>query len=239
MKSIKNLVLFTATGLLLSCSSFNKEKSVNTENATDFQKTSYAVGNLVANDLLKNGIDSLDLAFVQQAFNDVFNKKESFLTEEEQGEIIQKFIQEIQAKQTEKQAKANEGKMKEGMEFLEKNKKNEGVQVTESGLQYRIVKKGNGKFPKKSDTVKVHYEGKLTDNTVFDSSFNRGQPIEFPLGNVIPGWTEGMQLIDEGGEIELFIPYNLGYGEAGAGGMIPPFATLVFKVQLISISAGK
>ncbi|MEY5040802.1 MAG: hypothetical protein RLZZ414_330, partial [Bacteroidota bacterium] len=99
--------------------------------------------------------------------------------------------------------------------------------------------KGNGKFPKKSDTVKVHYEGKLTDDTVFDSSFKRGQPIEFPLGNVIPGWTEGMQLIDEGGEIELFIPYNLGYGEAGAGGMIPPFATLVFKVQLISISAGK
>ena len=99
MKSIKNLVLFTTTGLLLSCSSFNKEKSVNTENATDFQKTSYAVGNLVANDLLKNGIDSLDLSYVQQAFYDVFNKKESFLTEEEQGEIIQKFIQEIQAKQ--------------------------------------------------------------------------------------------------------------------------------------------
>jgi FKBP-type peptidyl-prolyl cis-trans isomerase FklB len=239
MKSIKNLVLFTTTGLLLSCSSFNKEKSVNTENATDFQKTSYAVGNLVANDLLKNGIDSLDLSYVQQAFYDVFNKKESFLTEEEQGQIIQKFIQEIQVKQTEKQAKANEGKKKEGLDFLEANKKAEGIQVTESGLQYRVVKKGNGKFPKKSDTVKVNYEGKLTDNTIFDSSFKRGQPVEFPLGNVIPGWTEGMQLIDVGGEIELFIPYNLGYGEAGAGGMIPPFSTLIFKVQLLEITSGK
>jgi FKBP-type peptidyl-prolyl cis-trans isomerase len=239
MKSIKNLVLFTTTGLLLSCSSFNKEKSVNTENATDFQKTSYAVGNLVANDLLKNGIDSLDLSYVQQAFYDVFNKKESFLTEEEQRQIIQKFIQEIQVKQTEKQAKANEGKKKEGLDFLEANKKAEGIQVTESGLQYRIVKKGNGKFPKKSDTVKVNYEGKLTDNTIFDSSFKRGQPVEFPLGNVIPGWTEGMQLIDVGGEIELFIPYNLGYGEAGTGGMIPPFSTLIFKVQLLEITSGK
>lgn len=235
MKSIKNLVLFTATGFFISCSSFNKEKSVNTENATDFQKTSYSVGNLVANDLLKNGIDSLDLNYVQQAFNDVFNNQEPFLSQEEQGEIIQKFIQEIQSKQSAKQAKENDGLIAEANAFLEENKNNEGIQVTESGLQYRITKKGNGKFPNAKDKVKVHYEGKLTNGTIFDSSFDRGTPIDFPLDGVIKGWSEGMQLIDEGGEIELFVPYDLGYGERGAGQAIPPFATLIFKVQLISI----
>lgn len=125
--------------------------------------------------------------------------------------------------------------MSEQQEWLEANKANEGVEVTASGLQYKHINVGEGKSPAATDTVEVHYEGKLTDGTVFDSSYQRGQTISFGLNQVIPGWTEGLQLMSEGGKAELYIPSDLGYGAAGAGGVIPGNATLIFTVELIQV----
>ncbi|MBQ7632460.1 MAG: FKBP-type peptidyl-prolyl cis-trans isomerase [Paludibacteraceae bacterium] len=122
-----------------------------------------------------------------------------------------------------------------GEQFLTENALREEVKVTESGLQYEVIEQGNGKKPTAESTVRVHYEGTLIDGTVFDSSYTRGEPIEFPLNGVIKGWTEGLQLMPVGSKYKLYIPYNLGYGERGAGASIPPYATLVFTVELLEI----
>ena len=128
-------------------------------------------------------------------------------------------------------AKAKE----EGEKFLAENAKREGVKVTPSGLQYEVLEATLGQKPKATDTVKVHYEGTLIDGTVFDSSYRRGEPIAFPLNGVIKGWTEGLQLMSVGSKYKLFIPYQLAYGETGAGGSIPPYAALIFTVELLAI----
>ena len=126
--------------------------------------------------------------------------------------------------------------LEKGEAFLKENAKKDGVKATASGLQYKVLKEGEGKSPKATDTVKVNYEGKLIDGKVFDSSYKRGEPIEFPLNGVIPGWTEGVQLMKEGATYEFTIPYKLAYGERGTpGGPIPPNATLIFKVELIQV----
>jgi FKBP-type peptidyl-prolyl cis-trans isomerase len=121
------------------------------------------------------------------------------------------------------------------IDFLEENKQKPGIITTESGLQYEVITQGDGPKPEATDTVKVHYEGKLIDGTVFDSSYSRGQPIEFSLNGVIPGWTEGLQLMNTGSTYRLFIPSDLGYGSQGAGSHIPPNSTLIFEVDLLDI----
>jgi len=125
--------------------------------------------------------------------------------------------------------------LEQGHEFLARKKKEEGVVETGSGLQYKVLEGGSGKSPAASDTVTVHYEGRLIDGTVFDSSYARGEPIDFPLNRVIPGWTEGVQLMQEGAKHELYLPSDLAYGERGAGGAIGPNETLIFTVELIKV----
>jgi len=127
------------------------------------------------------------------------------------------------------------GAKEDGVKFLQENAKQPGVTVTPSGLQYEVIEEGSGKQPARSDTVEVHYRGTFIDGTEFDSSYSRNSTIEFPLGGVIAGWTEGLQLMQEGAKYKLFIPYNLAYGEQGAGDVIPGFSTLIFEVELIKV----
>jgi FKBP-type peptidyl-prolyl cis-trans isomerase FklB len=199
------------------------------------QKTSYALGRMVAAGLRNDGVEKVDAEFVGKAFADVFNDAPSLVDEGELQELLDKLIAEMQQKKLEESKGQHEVHASEGLAFLEANKNKEGVKTAPSGLQYKVTKEGKGSFPKDIDTVTVHYEGKLINGEIFDSSFQRGQTATFGLNQVIKGWTEGLQYINEGGEIELYIPYNLAYGERGAGGSIPPFATLIFKVQLVNI----
>ena len=134
----------------------------------------------------------------------------------------------------EKAEKGNKA-LEEGKQFLAENAKKEGVTTTASGLQYEVLSEGNGKRPAATDKVRCHYEGRLIDGTVFDSSYRRGEPADFGLNQVIPGWTEGVQLMQEGAKYRFYIPYLLAYGEGGAGELIPPFSTLVFDVELIKV----
>lgn len=199
------------------------------------QKTSYALGRMVAAGLRNDGVEKVDAEYIGKAFADVFNDAPSLVDESELQELLDNLIAEMQQKKLEESKGQHEAHASEGLAFLEANKNKEGVKTAPSGLQYKVTKEGKGSFPKDSDTVTVHYEGKLINGEIFDSSFQRGQTATFGLNQVIKGWTEGLQYINEGGEIELYIPYNLAYGERGAGGSIPPFATLIFKVQLVNI----
>jgi FKBP-type peptidyl-prolyl cis-trans isomerase len=157
------------------------------------------------------------------------------LTQEQYQALLISFQMEMQKKQQAKQGASAEGNKKEGAEFLAKNKTRKEVKETASGLQYEVIKAGTGKSPSATDKVKVHYKGTLIDGTVFDSSYDRGEPIEFPLNGVIAGWTEGLQLMKEGGQFKFYIPSDLAYGDRGAGGTIGPGATLIFEVELLEV----
>ncbi len=153
----------------------------------------------------------------------------------EAQQIVQQFFKEQEAKQRAKAAEMGKAAKEAGEKYLAENAKKDGVIVLPSGLQYEVLTEGTGKQPKATDNVKCHYEGFLTDGTVFDSSVQRGEPAVFPLNGVIAGWTEGVQLMKEGAKYRFHIPYNLAYGEAGAAGAIPPYAALIFDVELIEV----
>lgn len=204
-----------------------ESKSVDVANPDD--KVSYALGVMMASSAQAQGIDSLNVEALRSAFDDVFSEEELKVPREEASQIVQQYVQQRQEK---KKAKMKQ----EAASFLQENKQREGVQETESGLQYEVVKEGSGDSPQPTDKVTVHYTGKLTDGTVFDSSVERGEPITFGVNQVIDGWTEALQLMQEGDKWILYIPYELGYGERGAGGDIPPFATLIFEVELMEVN---
>ena len=149
--------------------------------------------------------------------------------------LVQAFFKEQEDKQRAAAAEAGKVAKAAGESFLADNAKKEGVVVLPSGLQYQVLKEGNGKKPSATDQVKCHYEGTLIDGTIFDSSYQRNEPATFGLNQVIAGWTEGVQLMSEGAKYRFFIPYNLAYGERGAGAQIPPFAALVFDVELLKV----
>ena len=198
-------------------------------------KISYALGLGIGSQLKDMGAESLNIDDFAQAIKDVIAGGELKVSQVEAQKIVQQFFQDQEAKQ--RAAAAEKGKVarEAGEKYLAENAKKEGVITTASGLQYKVIKEGTGKSPKATDSVVCHYEGFLTDGTTFDSSIQRGEPATFPLGGVIKGWTEGLQLMKEGGKTRFFIPYQLAYGEAGAAGAIPPYSALIFDVELISV----
>lgn len=198
----------------------------------DVDSMSYALGMNVGADFSKNlkgipgGKSNIDLLI--KGFATAMKGDSTLMTPEIAGEYFKNYISKAQAAETDVKKSAGE-------KFLADNMTAEGVNVTPSGLQYKVLTPAEGKKPSAQDTVKVHYTGTLVDGTKFDSSVDRGEPIEFPLNQVIKGWTEGVQLMSVGSKYKFFVPYNLGYGEQGAGGVIPPFATLIFEVELLDI----
>ncbi len=191
-------------------------------------KISYALGLSMGQNLMGSGVEKLNYQDLAQGIEDVLTHAQPKISYQEAQQVLNQFFQELEAKVA-GAAKA------EGEKFLAENAKREGVKTTPSGLQYEILEPSLGQKPKATDTVRVHYEGTLIDGTVFDSSYRRGESITFPLNGVIAGWTEGLQLMSIGSKYKFFIPYQLAYGERGAGQSIPPYAALIFTVELLGI----
>lgn len=198
-------------------------------------KLSYALGIGIGSQLAGMGAKELNIDDFAQAIKDVISGSELKVDNAEAQTLVQNFFQEQEAKQQAATAEAGKAAKAAGEAFLAENGKKDGVVTLPSGLQYQVLKEGDGKKPSATDQVVCHYEGTLIDGTVFDSSYKRNQPATFGLNQVIPGWTEGVQLMQEGAKYRFFIPYNLAYGERGAGAQIPPFAALVFDVELIEV----
>lgn len=200
---------------------------------TERAQVSYMIGRDIANSM-KIIKDDLDLEILRQAMEDTFQERDSKLTDEQMKEIQAAFTTKLQARQAAEAAELAAKSKSEGEAFLAENKSKPGVQVTESGLQYRVERAGNGATPTASDVVRVHYKGTLLNGETFDSSYDRGEPAEFGLAQVIPGWSEGVQLMKVGSKYTFWIPAELAYGEAG-GGPIPANAMLTFEVELMEI----
>jgi len=198
---------------------------------TTEQRVSYGVGRQLGDQLRNNPFKEFDITAVQAGIADALAEAASQVSDEDLNaafSVVSKKLQELE------QAAAKEAAA-EGEAFLAENAKRDEVTVTESGLQYEVITTGEGEKPSAESTVSVHYHGTFANGDVFDSSVERGQPAEFPVNGVIAGWTEALQLMTEGSKWKLTIPYDLAYGERGSQGAIPPYATLVFDVELLSI----
>lgn len=191
-------------------------------------KLSYAFGMIIGHNLKGMAVKNLCGTDFAQAVSDVLEGNPTALADSEAQQIVTTYLQE-------QEAGKGKAAREEGEKFLAENAAKEGVTVLPSGLQYMVLSEGTGRQPAATDKVKCHYEGRLTDGTVFDSSYRRGEPAVFPLNGVIAGWTEGLQHMKEGAKYRFFIPYRLAYGERGAGSSIPPYAALVFDVELIEV----
>ena len=211
--------------------------------ATEKEQVSYVIGMDIGKSL-KPMKDEVDLATLRRAIDDVVNDKKLLLNDEQVAAVMQTFSEKMQAKQQEEMVKKQaelEAQGKKNLEveaaFLAANAKKPGVVTTASGLQYQVITEGTGPKPKATDRVAVHYAGTLLDGTEFDSSYKRGEPAQFVLGSVVPGWAEAVQLMPKGSKYKLWIPSKLGYGEAGTpGGPIPPNSALVFEIELLDIA---
>lgn len=198
---------------------------------TPAQKASYGIGLNMGKSLAQEGMADLDSNAVAQGIDDAIGKKEQKLTDEE---LMESFAY-LQTRAEERMVEMNKEAVEAGKKFLEENAKRDGVKTTESGLQYEVVKSAEGPQPTANDVVTVHYEGSLTDGTVFDSSIKRGSPIDLPVGGVIPGWVEGLQLMHVGEKYKLYIPSELAYGEQSPSPLIPANSVLVFDLELMGI----
>lgn len=202
--------------------------------ATQKDKVSYGIGMNIGMNLKRDGID-VDGNLLLKGLQDAISGGKTLMSEDEYAVTMNALQKDLMEKKAEATKKIAEKNKKEGETFLAENKKKEGVVALPSGLQYKVVKAGDGKTPAAADTVETHYRGTLIDGTEFDSSYKRGQTVTFPVGGVIPGWTEALQKMKVGDKWQLFVPSDLAYGERGAGREIGPNATLIFDVELISI----
>ncbi|MFI8481352.1 FKBP-type peptidyl-prolyl cis-trans isomerase [Pseudomonas sp. NPDC078700] len=198
---------------------------------TPAQKASYGIGLNMGRSLAQEGMDDLDSKAVALGIEDAIGKKDQRLKDDE----LVKAFASLQKRSEERLAKLSDESKAAGKKFLDENGKRDGVVTTDSGLQYEVIKKSDGAQPKPTDIVTVHYEGKLTDGTVFDSSIERGSPIDLPVNGVIPGWVEGLQLMHVGEKVKLYIPSDLAYGAQSPSPAIPANSVLVFDLELIAI----
>ena len=222
--------LATALGLLVCTASAETSTALD----TPLQRLSYGIGLQVAQNLRQQGLSEIDAVVLALAIEDMLSGREPRLSAEQLQAAFTAYQEESQALRRQ-QAQAS---LAAANEFLSKNRESEGVVELESGLQYRIITAGDGAKPNATDTVRVHYRGRLLDGTEFDSSHSRGQPTEFTIGQVIPGWQEALQRMTAGSTWELWIPPGLAYGERGAGGSIGPNQALHFEIELIEVHAG-
>ncbi|MWV14110.1 FKBP-type peptidyl-prolyl cis-trans isomerase [Pseudomonas sp. R-28-1W-6] len=228
MKQHRLAAAVALVGLVLAgCDSQTSE----VELKTPAQKASYGIGLNMGKSLAQQGIDDLDQKAISQGIADALGKQEQKLKDEE---LVEAFTF-LQKRAEQRMLALNEEAAKAGKKFLEDNAKKDGVTTTASGLQYEVLKKADGAQPKATDVVTVHYEGKLTDGTVFDSSVERGSPIDLPVSGVIPGWVEGLQLMHVGEKYKLYIPSELAYGEQSPSPTIPANSVLVFELELLAI----
>lgn len=227
---IKNMKLGLAAllgiGILASFAQAEEQTSLKNQK----ERLSYSIGADIGRGLKDQSVD-IDPESLARGIKDVYTGGNPLMTDQEIRETITAF----QKKMQERARLLGEKNKKEGTAFLEENKKKEGVKVLPSGLQYKVIKKGTGKTPKLTDTMTVNYKGILIDGTEFDSSYKRGQPATFKVNQVIPGWTEALQMMKEGAKWQIFIPSDLAYKEMGAGSVIGPNATLIFEIELISV----
>ena len=200
----------------------------------DFKKVSYIIAQSIAGDFKSKGFD-IDVDIFCDSFKAGMRGEKPTMAPGEMQQVMMAFQQHLQEEAQKAQGEVGDKNRAEGRKFLGENAKKEGVNVTESGLQYEVIEEGTGKTPGVSDQVTVHYEGRLLDGSVFDSSYKREQPATFPVNGVIEGWQEALQLMKEGSKYELVIPASIGYGAQGAGDAIGPHATLCFTVELIKV----
>ena len=198
-------------------------------------KKSYAFGMSLASNLLQSGVHGLNCDDFTAGLRDMMQGNKLAISMEEAGEALETFYREMEEEQAERSAAAGAAAKEEGQKFLAKVARDPEVRATQSGLMYKVLREGNGRHPKATDQVRCHYEGTFADGSIFDSSYKRGEPAVFGLNQVIKGWTEGLQLMAEGAKYELYLPYNLAYGEQGAGGAIPPYSALKFVVELLEV----
>ena len=191
-------------------------------------KISYALGLGIGQQLKNMNIEDFSIEDFTRSIQDIMAGNPTAMSSREAQQMLNEYFKRKEKEQA-------ETAIAEGKVFLEQNAKKAGVVQTKSGLQYEVLTEGSGRSPKATDTVRCHYEGRLLDGSVFDSSYKRGEPADFGLNQVITGWTEGVQLMKEGAKYRFYIPYLLGYGERGAGANIPPYSTLIFDVELIKV----
>ena len=233
---MKNSIIYLmVVGLLIAATSCQQGGSADVKLQTQVDSVSYAIGVLVGSNNLKQldsapGGSDLDATIMSSAFSAASSKGELKISEEDANALVQTFFQEAGTRK-------GQDNLEEGNAFLEANKARKEVTTTESGLQYEILTEGTGAKPTAADQVRVHYHGTLINGTVFDSSVDRGEPATFGVGQVIPGWTEALQLMPTGSKWKVYLPSNIAYGERGAGGEIGPNAALIFEVELLEIIA--
>ena len=232
---MKKIITLSIVISLIGCNQNNSETK-NVELITGIDSVSYAIGSTFGKNI-SNDLPEINLEAFNQAINDEMDTSITSKIDPMMGQqIIQDFFSKKQKSQQVEEKTSFESVIAEGEKFLSNNSQREGVVTLESGLQYEILIEGNGLKPILTDKVETHYHGTLLDGTVFDSSVDRGETVSFPVGGVIPGWTEALQLMPAGSKWKLYIPFNLAYGEKGAGPTIGPYSTLIFEVELIAIN---